>query len=243
MRLRTVHRHHASRGERTRIRRGAGSLHADDLGAQAEQIARQDRAADAGAKTDRHIQRIERRCSTEQLQRIGGDALDQIGCKRRREFQTLGRGNPRRCVARHLEIVAMLEQSRAECPHRGILFHAVAMRHDDGHWHVVASAGPGQRLTMIAARGGHDTWYMRPFTPQAFRVDQAAAQFERADRRVVLMLHPHLCATALRQQRPRILRRAREAFVHHRQRVFEFRQREHALFPGPLLSIAYTTSR
>ncbi len=57
--LRPVARHDGARGEGSGVAVGAGALHADDLGFQAEQVAREDGAADAGAQADRHIHRVQ----------------------------------------------------------------------------------------------------------------------------------------------------------------------------------------
>ena len=227
VRLGTVERHHTAFLERARVGRRAGRLNADDLGPQSEKIAHQDRAADAGAETDRHVQRIERRRGAEQFQGIRCDTFHQIGRKGWRELQPFGDRESRRLFARHLEVVAILDQTRPECAHRGVLLHAVAVRHDNRHRNAIVASCPGQRLSVIAACGRDDAAHVRPFAAQAFRVEQPAAQLEGAGRRVVLVFHPDFGATALREQRPRVLRRARKALVNQRQRGFQLRQRKH----------------
>ena len=87
MGLGAIQRHHVTLLEGTRIGRRTGRLHADDLRPQAKQISHPDRAAYAGAETDRHIQRIEQWHGAKQLQRICRHALHQIRRVRRRELQ------------------------------------------------------------------------------------------------------------------------------------------------------------
>ena len=222
-----VQSHRMARREGARIGIGAGGLHADDLGGQSQQIARADGAADTGPETDRHIQRIQLRRAAEQFQRIGRDAGYQVGCEGRREFQALGGGDAGGFLARRFEIRAMLDQPRTERAHRRVLLHAVAVRHDDRHGHAVALPGIGERLPVVAARRRDDAGDIGALARKTFDIDQAAAQLEGAGWRVVLVLDPDIRAAAFAQQRPTVLRRAREARMHQMLRGFEFGESEH----------------
>ena len=62
-------------------------------------------------------------------------------------------GQPERGVARRIEIVAGLDQLRAERPHGRVLFDRIALRHDDGGGDAGLGGGQRDALAMIAARG------------------------------------------------------------------------------------------
>ena len=64
----------------------------------------------------------------------------------------------------------------------------------------------------------------RTLKHQIVEVDETATHLERADRRVVFMLDPHLCARPRPEQRPLLLRGWSHRFVDHRRRRVEFRQ-------------------
>ena len=101
------------------------------------------------------------------------------------------RGERRGVLARGLEVVAVLDQLGAERAHRGVLLDRVAVRHDDRR---------RARRARCAANAIDWPWLPRvalttPRSPgsraqQRVEVDQPAAQLERADRRVVLVLDP-----------------------------------------------------
>ena len=82
--------HHRAGREGQRIGRRFGRLHADDLGAEAEQVARQDAAADARALPDRHIEHVEVRRLAQQFERIGRNPQHQIGMEGRHDLQSGG---------------------------------------------------------------------------------------------------------------------------------------------------------
>jgi len=109
--------------------------------------------------------------------------------------------------------------------------HALPAARDQFPWATFAVNVTGSLALAVLLVFVLEIWpptrHMRPFAAQAFGVDQPTAQFECAGRRVVLMLDPHFRAAALRQQWPRVLRRAGKTVVHQRQRRFEFGQREH----------------
>ena len=65
----------------------------------------------------------------------------------------LGQGD--RVFVGGLEIVAFLDQPRAERRHRPVLFDAVAVRHDDRRGEAEPRGGIGDALPVIAAGRGH----------------------------------------------------------------------------------------
>ena len=77
----------------------------------------------------------------------------------------------------------------------------------------MGAGGEGDRLTVIAARGGDDAAGAGMAPPEVVHVGEAAAHLEGADGRVVLVLDPDLGAGARGQQRPGNLRRRRHGGV------------------------------
>ena len=133
------------------------------------------------------------------------------------------------CVlAGGLEIVARLDQPRAERAHREVLFAAVAVRHDDRRRETQPGSGIGNALAVIAAGRGDDAPHVRFGTTQIVEIDETAAQFEGADRRVVLVLDPDLGTDPLSEQRPAILRGRRHDAVDQRGGGFERCEIAHA---------------
>jgi len=98
---------------------------------------------------------VHKRCrdpdGSEQLQRVSRDTLHERRCEGGNEGRSLSRGQPESLFARFLKIGAVLNQGGAVGCHRGVLFGAVAMRHDDGDRDPNAAPGKCQGLTMIAA--------------------------------------------------------------------------------------------
>ena len=88
------------------------------------------------------------------------------------------------------------------------------MRHGDHAAQAVAARREGDRLAVVAARGGDDAAHRGLAAHQCIHVDQAAAQLERADRCVVLVLDPDLGSERGAEQRPGVLRRRRQHTVH-----------------------------
>lgn len=77
---------------------------------------------------------------------------------------------------------------------------------------------------MIAPRRRDDSGGLRMCLPQILKVDEAPANLECADRRMILVLYPHLRAAARRQERPAILRGRRDNGPDLLRRRFEFRE-------------------
>ena len=148
-----VGRHDLAGGKRQRIGRRLGRHHAHHLGRGAERIAHGDHAADARAQADRHIDRVERRRAAEQLQRIGRHAAHQVAVERWDHREPAFARQPHSDIARGIEIVAGLDQLRPEGAHGGVLFHRIALRHDDGGGNARLGGAEGDALAVIASGG------------------------------------------------------------------------------------------
>ncbi len=98
-----------------------------------------------------------------------------------------------------LEIVALLDQPRPKPDHRPVLLDAVAMRYHDRGGEAEAGGGIGDALPVIAAGSGHHPAQLRLGAPDLVEIDEPAAQFERADRGVVLVLDPNFGPDPTRQ--------------------------------------------
>jgi len=206
-------------GERQCVGRRAGADDADDLGGQAQCVARGDQAAGTRTQADRHDHRVERGQRIEQLERITRDASHQVVVERRHHVPAPLVGEALRRLARGLEVVARFDQLGAEGPHRRVLLTAVAVRHEDRHRQIVRPRRTRDRLAVVAARRAHHGPRGRLAAHQAVQVDQPAAYLERAHRRVVLVLDPQPGAGQALQQRPVVLRRGRHLCVHTRRSV------------------------
>src|SRR5258706_3047308 len=95
-------------------------------------------------------------------------------------------------LERFLEVAPMLDQLDAERAHRGVLLDAVAARDDDGRGNAEAPRCPRDALAVIPpARGDHPA-HLGLAGAQLAEVSESAAQLERADRAVVIVLQPDL---------------------------------------------------
>ena len=119
-----------------------------------------------------------------------------------------------RIVVGGLEVVSVLDQLAAEGAHGEVLLAAVAMRHDDGGGPSATAGSEGDTLSVIAAGGGDHAGEVRLLAGEPVHVDGCAAQLERADRGVVLVLDPYLGAAAGVQQRPGVGGRRRHHGAH-----------------------------
>ncbi len=105
-------------------------------------------------------------------------------------------------LARLLKVAAVLDQRGAERSHGGVLLDRVAVRHDDRGGDAVAGGRQRDRLAVVAA-GGADHTVEPGLAPHQFvQVDRAAAQLERADAAMVLVLDPGPCPEPGIEQRP-----------------------------------------
>src|SRR5258708_5222638 len=110
--------------------------------------------------------------------------------ERGNEVESLRGGAPSGLLTRLIEIVAVLHHCCAQAAHGCVLRDAVAMRdvHHNGDAFTLRREGYG--LTMIAARRrDHAAHFPAPLS-QSPEIHQRAADFERAERRAILMLDP-----------------------------------------------------
>ena len=128
--------------------------------------------------------------------------------------------------------MARLDQFGSERPHRGVLLHRIAVRHDDGGGKAVARGREGNALAVIAAGRAYHPTRFGPVALEAIHVDHAAAHLEGAGRRMVLVLHPDLAAGAPCEQRPGILRRRRHCRVHQAGGGLDFVEGQHGASLG-----------
>src|ERR1700738_1651276 len=91
------------------------------------------------------------------------------------------------------------DEPRPERCHRAVLLDAVAVWHDDRRVEPQPRRGERDALPVIAGGRGHHAANPRLRPPDLVEIDEAAADLEGADRRMVLVLHPQLGAEAARQ--------------------------------------------
>src|SRR5688500_17729014 len=122
-------------------------------------------------------------------------------------MQTACGRNMFRVFERRLEIVSVFNQVCPERPHRAVLLSAVAKWHDDCRAEATPHCGERDGLPVIAARGRNHAAALRLTPTEPRHVRERAANLERADGRVILVLHPKLAPGARIEKRPRELRR------------------------------------
>ena len=189
-------------GEGEGVRRGTLGDHADDLGAQPQQVADPDVGADAAAHADRDVDDVEVGDGLVQLGGVRRDALDEIGMEGRYGEQVALGGERDRVLDRLLEVGAVDDHLGAVRLGRPHLVRGVALRHDDRDRHLVrrarrrrgsgcgcpGSPRPGPRGGGVGQGAGHEV--------------EPAPHLERAGRVVVLVLDPRLGAGRPLEQRP-----------------------------------------
>ncbi len=116
-----VRRHDMAGCEGQRKGRRSGGLNANNLGLEAERVARGNAAANPRTLADRNIEHVEIGMLAHQLERIGRDAERQIAVEGRHGVQVPLLREPHRLLARGLKILAVLDQLRAERPHGRVL--------------------------------------------------------------------------------------------------------------------------
>ena len=89
---------------------------------------------DARAHPNGNVNHIEIRNRAEQFHPVGGHAFDNVAMVWRHEVQPLILRQGLRMLPGFLKIVAELDEVCTLAAHRGILFYAVAVRHDDCDW-------------------------------------------------------------------------------------------------------------
>ncbi len=186
-----------------------------------EGVAGGDQATDTAALADRHVDGVEIGCGAEELQAVGGDAKNQPRVEGADHVQAALRRQGLRVLVGLLEVGAIFDQLGAERRHRRVFLRVVAAGNDDHRFQADPTGGKGDALAVVAAGGADHPGHVRLLATQRVHVDEAAADLERTDRRMVLVLDPHLAAGAAAQQRPTDLRRRRQMSVDHRRRVLE----------------------
>src|SRR5580692_3287127 len=89
--------------------------------------------------------------------------------------------------------------------HCQVLFPAIAEGNDDVSFETSESCCHCHTLTVIAACRCDNTLQARIRLFKPIHIDKGATQFERADRRVVLVLDPRFHTDPLVDQRPSVL--------------------------------------
>ena len=117
-----------------------------------------------------------------------------------------------------LEVLPMHDQIGAEGPHGGVLLTAVALGYHDRDPLAGLPGGIGDGLAVIAARRRH---HASGFA--LGHVGQPAANLERADGCMVLVLDPDLGSGAFGEQRPDPLRGRGEGAIDQFGRRLDFR--------------------
>ena len=176
--------------------------------------ARAGAGADARTLADRdehHVGGITR-AGLEELHPVAGHAAHQVAVQARHEVQATFGGKLRRMLARLLEVLAMLDQRGTERAHRGVLLDRVRR---------AARRSSPQRRDSRPRSAIDWPWLPRvalitPSRPASRRselvqVDRTAAQLERTDTGVVLVLDPRASAEPGVDQRPAQRRRGRLA--------------------------------
>ena len=142
-------------GKGQRVGRGLGGDDADDLGGQAQGVARGDDPGNAAAEPDRHIDDIEIGHGAKQFEAVARHPAHQQRMIRADEVQVVALGQCNRVLVGGLEIVAFLDQPRAERRHCLVLLDAVAVGHDDRRGEAEPRGGKGDALPVIAAGRRH----------------------------------------------------------------------------------------
>ena len=124
-------------------------------------------------------------------------------------------------LERLLEVLPMDNELRALRGHRAIFLFAVAMGNHDQGLQSMQSRSHSHALTMVASRGRNNTFEPRLRLLQPVHVDQCAAQLERSNRGVILVLQPGLGPEPLIQQRPGVLRRRRHVRIDNALRLLD----------------------
>ena len=187
---------------------------ADDPRAQAERVARRDRAADARAEPDRHVER----------RRAPAPRATARARRTRRPARAARSNDGTMCQPRSAAIrSAASSDAWKSCPSS---ISSTPSARIAAFFPVLLPCGTTIAAGMpwrAAAKPIDCPWLPRvaATTPlhrgaaraQAIEVDEAAAHLEGADRRVVLVLHPDARAQPRVEQRPALLRRRRHGGV------------------------------
>src|SRR5688572_30444329 len=101
--------------------------------------------------------------------------------ERRQHVQTIRRGAFLSVFEGRLKVMAVLDQFAPEGAHGRIFLDAVAVRHDEDGPQAAAPRREGDRLPMVAARGGDDAATAGFAFLEIGEIDKPAADLEGAD--------------------------------------------------------------
>ncbi len=150
------------------------------------------RARSAAAAADRHHDRVHVWTVFDDLERLGADPCDQERLVARVDVTVAVLGGQRRAVLASLvEVLTVLDQLRALRAHRGQLDRVGAFRDAHAGRDAEEARGVGDRLPVVASRGGDQSAPPLVLPELRDEVD-AAADLEGAHRLMVLVLHPDL---------------------------------------------------
>ena len=188
---------------------------ADDARREAERVARADQSADAGAAADRHVDGVEVGDGAEELERVGGDAGDELALERSDEFAGPPLAREPAAYTRASSKSRPCSISSAPSARIAAFFSTELPKgHDDHAAQAVAPGGEREALAVVAARCADHARRARRARRELRDEVEPAAHLERAGRRVVLVLHPDLAAGAPGDERPGVLRRGGHRRVH-----------------------------
>src|ERR1700690_2731362 len=122
------------------------------------------------------------------------------------EMQAVLGGELPGMFAGFLVVVAKLDEVCALGSHRGVFLHAVAMWDDDSDGNVEALSGQRDRLAVVSAGCGDESFNYGCVLKKFCRIGDGGAGLVSARRSVVLMLDPDVGLESLIQQRPGNLR-------------------------------------
>src|SRR5579864_208179 len=210
--------------KRQRIRRCAFGNNPDDFRFQAHSIAHRGARADPRPHADRNVHDIQVRHRREQLNPITGDSLDDIAMVDGNHVQVLIFSQLGSVLARLLKVFPKLDQLCSLRPHGRVLLGAVAERNHNSDRNLKPLSRQRHRLSVVAARRGNQPFDPVLLTKYLSRVHHRRARLKRANRRVVLMLDPHVRTQPLVQQRPGDLRCRRHHGINQFLRFADFVQ-------------------
>src|SRR5262249_25159559 len=159
-------------------------------------------AANAGAEADRHVDGVDVGHPTEELEGVARDARGEAAVEGRHGMESALSRKVASVLVGGLEIMTVLDELGTLRAHGRVLLAAIALGYHDYGGKADTAAGEGDALAVVAAgrRDHAGELGLAPF--ELGQVDDAAADLEGAERRVVLVLDPDLGTHALREQGP-----------------------------------------
>jgi hypothetical protein len=175
-------------------RRSRLRLDADHAQASTERLSDDARAGRTAPPANRHDDRVDVGPLLDDLERGRGDASDEVGLVCVVDVaQSFAGGDALDVLPRRIEVFAFVPDFRAERSHRRHFRRIRARGDDDDDAHSELAPRPGEGKPVIARARRDDA--APPLGGREPRDEvHAAAYFERHDRQVILVLHPHLAA-------------------------------------------------